>query len=374
MKTPVQIHKGLDGVYVDETSISDVDGESGRLIYRDLPIEEAVELGFSDVAFLVIFGRRPNEAEKTAFESLLAENTDLTADEVEILRRLPTDTHPMKALQGLVPLLELAPKSAPPAWMSEEAVRGLALAAKIPALIAAHFRLRSGLDALPSKLGLAFHENFLYRMNGELPSREQVRILDVAQILQMEHGFNASTFAARVTASTLAPVECAISAAIGTLYGKLHGGADQAALETGLKVGEPGKAEAFVLESLRNKQKIMGMGHRIYRVVDPRAKILKPLARSLCQGTPFWNLFLTMERIEDTMEREMALVGKPIKANVEFYKGPVFYALGIPPEYFTALFAMSRVFGYLAHVLESRKANKLIRPKAVYLPAGAAGA
>jgi citrate synthase len=365
--TKIQIHRGLDGVYVGETSISDVDGEHGRLIYRDFPIEELIHLGFSDVAFLVIFGRRPSEPETRAFEALLAENSDLSSGEIEILKQLPPHTHPMKMLQGLVPLLDLQAKNGAPDWMAEEAARGLVLAAKIPALIAAHFRLRAGQSVLPSRLGLSYHENFLYRMNGRLPTREQVKILDITQILQMEHGFNASTFAARVTASTLAPVECAISTAIGTLYGKLHGGADQAALETGLAVGDPERAEAFVLESLRNKRKIMGMGHRIYRVVDPRAKILKPLARSLCEGTPFWNLYLTMEKIEDVMEREMATRGKAIKANVEFYKGPVFYALGVPPEYFTALFAMSRVFGYLAHVLESRKDNKLIRPKALYV-------
>ena len=366
METP-KIHKGLDGIYVDETSVSDVEGESGRLVYRDYPIEEAIGLGFSEVAFLVVFGRRPSGQERTELESFLADNSDLAPNEAEILRHLSPVTHPMKMLQGLVPLLDSTPKRPAPAWMSEEAARGLVIAAKVPALVAGHFRVRGGQSVLPSKVGLGFHENLLYRMNGKLPSRDQVKVLDVTQIVQMEHGFNASTFAARVTASTLAPVECALSSAIGTLYGKLHGGADQAALETGLAFGSPEKAEPFVLESLRTKQKIMGMGHRIYRVVDPRAKILKPLARSLCEGTPFWSLYLTMEKIEEVMEREMAKQGKPIKANVEFYKGPVFYALGVPPEYFTALFAMSRVFGYLAHVLESRKDNKLIRPKAYYV-------
>jgi len=367
MPTPI-IHKGLEGIYVDETSISDVDGEKGALVYREHPIEELIQLPFSDVAFLVIFGRRPNDRERTEFTVFLAENGVLSSDELTILRHLMPDTQPMKVLQGIAPLLNLTSEKPAPAWMSGEAARGLVLAAKIPSVIAALFRLRSGHVPLPRKKGLGYHENFLYCLNGKLPSREQVKTLDVTQILQMEHGFNASTFAARVTASTLAPVECAMSSAIGTLYGKLHGGADQAALETGLAVGSPDKAEAFVLESLRKKEKIMGMGHRIYRVVDPRAKVLKPLARSLCEGTPFWPLYLTMEKIEDIMEREMARQGKHIKANVEFYKGPVFYALGIPPEYFTAIFAMSRVFGYLAHVLESRQANKLIRPKALYRP------
>lgn len=366
METPI-IHKGLDGIYVDETSISDVDGENGRLIYRDHAIEDLAKSDFIEVVFLVLFGRFPNVNEGNELKMVLAENSDLSANEVAVLKNISPATHPMKVLQGIVPLLDLTSKRKIGAWLTEEALRGLVLAAKIPAVIAAYFRIQSGKDVLPSKLGLSYHESFLYRFNGKLPAREQVKILDITQVLQMEHGFNASTFAARVTASTLAPVECAISSAIGTLFGKLHGGADQAALEMGLTIGSPDKAEGFVMKSLRDKQKIMGMGHRIYRVVDPRAKILKPLARSLCENTPFMNLYLTLEKVEDVVEREMAKQGKKIKANVEFYKGPVFYALGITPEYFTALFAMSRVFGYLAHVLESRKSNRLIRPQGYYI-------
>ncbi|MEZ4742921.1 MAG: citrate/2-methylcitrate synthase [Bdellovibrionota bacterium] len=170
-----------------------------------------------------------------------------------------------------------------------------------------------------------------HRFNGKIPTAEEVLVLDTTQVLQMEHGFNASTFAARVTASTLSPIECAISTAIGTLFGRLHGGADQAALEMVLKIDGLNNAEDFIGNILKNKEKVMGMGHRVYRVVDPRARILKPLARSLCLNTPFQALFETFEKVEDIMELEMARKGRKIRANIEFYKGPVFYSMGIPP-------------------------------------------
>lgn len=364
------IQRGLEGVYVDETSISDVDGENGVLIYRDYPIEEVVKMSFVEVVHLVMCGKIPTRAEVSDVSQWLAANSDLSENEISILKNIAPGTHPMKVLQGIVPLLTLEGNGPSPAKFTEEARRGLVLAAKVPAVVANWYRIQTQQPILPSRTGLSFHENFLYRFHGRLPSPEQVKILYVTQVLQMEHGFNASTFAARVTASTLAPIECAVASAIGTLYGKLHGGADQAALEMGVAVGHPDHAEAFVRQTLQNKQKIMGMGHRIYRVVDPRAKILKPMARALCLGTPFETLYLTLEKIEEVMEHEMAQKGKRIKANVEFYKGPVFYALGFPPEYFTALFAMSRVFGYVAHVIESRHENRLIRPNAVYVPGG----
>lgn len=359
------IHKGLDGIYVDETAISHVDGDKGRLVYRDHPIESLVKKEFLEVVYLIVFGRWGEPSELQTLNSLLTENSNLSNGEISILKNISNDVHPMKVLQGMIPLLDLKPQNKTP--IDGEAERGFVLAAKVAAIVAALFRLRSGKDTLPSKLGLTFHQNFLYRLRGQMPTAANVAILDTIQILQMEHGFNASTFAARVTASTLAPIECAISAAIGTLYGPLHGGADQVALEMALAISTPDKAEKFVLGALKEKQKIMGMGHRIYRVIDPRAVILKPMARDLCADTPLENLVRTLERVEEVMERELEKQGKKIKANVEFYKGAVFYALGIPPEYFTALFAMSRVFGYVAHVLESRVDNRLIRPKAFYL-------
>lgn len=364
------ISRGLDGVYVDTTSISKVDGELGSLTYRDISIEDLMEYSFEEVLFLVITGSFPDKNQLRSLNDLMVNHSILKPNEIEQLRLTPSSVHPMKVLQGMIPLLDIRMEGHYKDLedvLSEEAIQGLVLASKLPTVLAHYHRLRAGNQILKNKPNLSLHENFLYLFTGKLPSKDEVNTLNITQILQMEHGFNASTFSARVTASTLAPIESAISSAIGTLFGKLHGGADQAALELMLKIGSADNAEPYVRKMLENKEKIMGMGHRVYRVVDPRAKILKPLAKRLCEGTPFESLYNTFEKVEEVMGAEMQKKGKQIKANVEFYKAPVFYSLGIPPEYFTSLFAMSRVYGYIAHIVESRKENRLIRPKAFYI-------
>ncbi|MGL1922329.1 MAG: hypothetical protein OCD03_14995 [Hyphomicrobiales bacterium] len=360
-----KIYKGLTGIYVDTTEISKVDGEAGSLSYRGASIEALSKRNFIDVCYLVLFDKYPNDKEAQKFSAFLMEHAYLTKQEEGMLRSLKRNLHPMKVLQGIVPLLSLETQGAQE--YEGELAKGLIVAAKVPAILAAYHRICIDKPVVEPKAGLSFNANFLHGFTGKLPTEQQVRTLDVTQILQMEHGFNASTYASLVTASTLAPVECAISTGFGTLFGKLHGGADEAALDMAMNIADVAGVKEFVTNSLENKQKIMGMGHRVYKVIDPRAKILKPMARELCQGTPFEKTFLILNAIEQVMGEEMLKKGKDIKANVEFYKGPVFYALGIPANYFTGLFAMSRVFGYLAHILASRKDNKLIRPKAFYV-------
>lgn len=360
-----KIYKGLNGIYVDTTEISKVDGQAGALSYRGEPIDKLVTRDFIEVCHLVLFDGFPSDEERAKLNEFLLEHSTISTQEEALIRGLGVDLHPMKLLQGLTPLLSLKPKI--PHNYAPEMAAGLIVAAKLPAILAAYHRICIGKNIIPLNKGLSFHANFLHRFSGKLPNEQQIKTLDVTQILQMEHGFNASTYASLVTASTLAPIECAISTGFGTLYGKLHGGADQAALEMAMNIADISDVESFVKTSLKNKQKIMGMGHRVYKVIDPRAKTLKPMAKQLCADTPFENIFAKLEKIEQVMADEMSKKGKDIKANVEFYKGPVFYALGIPPNYFTALFAMSRVFGYIAHILASRENNTLIRPKAFYV-------
>jgi citrate synthase len=271
---------------------------------------------------------------------------------------LPDEIHPMHVLQGLTPLLDRG------AAFSRfgDAAQGFVVAAKLPSLVATHFGRRSlgGLSA-PDPI-----EQFLLQIDApESPIARQA--FETAQILQLEHGFNAGTFTARVVASTLAPVENALSAAFGALHGVLHGGADQAALETADRVGCAEKARTFVDDCLANKEKVMGMGHREYRVMDPRARHLKALAEQLTGGTRHESTYRTLEAIEARFTERMAEQGKALYANVEFYKGLVFRTLGLPPRFFTALFAMARVFGYLAHFIESREDNRLVRPQAQYV-------
>ena len=355
----------LAGIVVGDSAISDVQGELGILSYRGLDINELVAMPFLHVVWLVLFGERHTTQEMSRLKTFLCRHMRLSPDEIELLQRVPRDLHPMLMLQGMVPLLQMPAKQ--DMDMEPAAEHGLFIAAKITALIAAHHRLGENKSVLAPTPGLLFHENFLTMFHGRPPTQDQVRMLNAAQILQMEHSFNCGTFAGRVCASTLAPIQSSISASIGTLFGKLHGGADQAALEMAMAIGSPDKAEEYVLDCLARKEKIMGMGHREYRTVDPRAKILKPMAVELCQDEDSKNLLATLIAVEEACQRAFAEQNKEIWANVEFYKGAVFHSLGIPTHCFTAMFAMSRVYGYIAHFLEFSRHSRLIRPRANYV-------
>jgi citrate synthase len=354
----------LAGVVVGETAISDVQGESGLLSYRGIDINDLIGTPFLHVVWLVLFGEWPDEQQQRHLISFMCRHSRLTHSEIDLLKKVSRDLHPMLMLQGLVPLLDLPTEET--LGVGPDAEHGLFLAAKMSALIAAHYRLGQSKAILPPTPGKLFHENFLSMFHGTAPTPEQVRMLNAAQILQMEHSFNAGTFAGRVCASTLAPIQSSISASIGTLFGKLHGGADQAALEMAMDIGSPDKAAEYVADCLADGVKIMGMGHREYRTVDPRAKILKPMAVELCQEPQSKNLLATLVAVEEACQKEFAAKDKEIWANVEFYKGAVFHSLGLPTHYFTAMFAMARVYGYIAHFLEFRKDSRLIRPRAAY--------
>lgn len=356
----------LAGVVVGETAISDVQGASGILSYRGHPIDEIADKPFLQVAWLLVFGDWPAPAQEQQLAEYMALHRRLSVSEVDVLRALPRDLHPMLMLQSLIPTL-LPPESGETFGLSEDAAHGLAIVAKMPALIAAWYRLSQGADIVPSSDSLSPHDDFLRMFHGKAPAPNQISTLDAVQILQMEHSFNASTFAGRVCASTAAPLQSVLSVSVGTLYGVLHGGADQAALAMARTIGNPDKAPAYVAECLAKKTKIMGMGHREYKTVDPRAKILKPMAAALCTSGESRRLLDTLCAVEEACQHEFAAQGKQIWANVEFYKGAVFHGLGIPDEYFTAMFAMARAYGYLAHYLEFKPNSRLIRPRAKYV-------
>ncbi len=353
MTDNAEIRRGLEGVVVDTTAISLVDGENGVLSYRGISVDELVGRSFGEVAALVV-----DDDLTSALCSDAAAAADLSPRELDLVLKLPRDTHPMHVLQGLTPLLD------PTTGFADrgDAAQGFAVAAKLPALVAAHLRGDSiGTSSNPDP-ALRFLE-----LIGAPDTDIARKAYSVTQILQLEHSFNASTFVARACASTLAPVENALSAAFGTLHGVLHGGADQAALETADQVGTPDKAAAFVDECLATKTKVMGMGHREYKVLDPRARFLKALAADLCLDTPHEQTYQTLVAIEARFIERMAEDGKALYANLEFYKGVIYRTLGIPTPFFTANFALSRVYGYLAHFMESRADNRLVRPKALYV-------
>ncbi len=354
------IHRGLTDIYVDTTEISLVNGNEGKLIYRGYPIETLVHQPFLKVAYLLLQGVWPEDQELLEFTKIFKLSGTLSRSDIHIINALPTNLHPIRVLQGLVPLFEERQQDS-----VEE--QGINLIAKIHMALAAYYRKSKDLPILDAQPDLDLLDNFFYCFHGRQPSSDESNIFRVTQIIQMEHGFNASTFVTRSVASTLASIPAAIAAGIGTLSGSLHGGADEAALRMAKDIPHISEVDPYIRRNLANKQKIMGMGHRVYRVVDPRANILKPLARNLCSGSPFEQDFLILEEVERVMESLMKAKGKAIKANVEFYKGAVLQALGFPMEYFTSLFACARIFGYVAHFLESRKDNKLVRPKAYYI-------
>ncbi|MFN3238430.1 MAG: citrate/2-methylcitrate synthase [Pseudomonadales bacterium] len=357
--------KGLEGVIAGETSISHVEGDIGRLSYRGVDINELIQWPYLDVLALVLTGKRKLDSEVAA----ILKQGALSTRERACLAAIGTGHHPMRMLQAMLPLLDSrASESALTEKTSEEAIaRGAAILAKMPTLIATYHAQQLGKPDPEYHSDEDYLANYLRMFTGEVPNEEALNVFRTVQILQLEHSYNAGTFTALVAASTLAPVDSVMSAGVGALFGTLHGGADEAALRDAKSVGTPDKAAEFVEQLLARKGKLMGMGHREYRLVDPRAKILKPLAKSLCAGTEHENTYATLEALEVAFNKKMQEKGKEVWANLEFYKGPVYEALGIPAEYFTATFAISRAVGWLAHFIESRQDNRIIRPKAAYI-------
>ena len=351
----MNIPKGLAGVEVDDTAISLVDGSNGGLYYRGYAIDDLATRRFTDVAALVLSG----QLAESSLAAELCAHGELTPRDTQLLLAADDGRHPMHVLQGLVALLDV-----PDDAFDEygEAGPGLVIAAKLPQCVA-HLANGAG-TAYPATND--YCGRFLEQLAGEHSALAQ-EAFEVTQILQIEHGFNAGTFTARVVASTLAPVTDAVSAALGALHGPLHGGADQAALEMADEVGDPARAHAFVDAALAKGVKIMGMGHREYRVLDPRAKHVKQYARELCSHTPMEATFETLVAMEARFNERMAERGKRVHANLEFYKGLVYRAIGLPNELFTPAFAMARVFGYVAHFIESRRDNRIMRPAARYV-------
>jgi citrate synthase len=367
MNAVVDIKKGLEGVVVDSTSISLVDGEAGRLYYRGQAIEKLVKYPFSAVAHLVVFGELPSAARLTEFEDFLWDAGRLPAVLVGALERLAAlGGHPMATLQAAMPLMAAAAPSQIMGRTADEQ-EALIVAARLPAAHALLVALRTGRAPTPYPETRRFGERFLEMLTGRRPAEKHVRIFEQTQILQIDHSFNASTFTARVVTSTLAPPASTLAAAMGSLYGPLHGAADQGALEMAEEVGGPERAAGFVAECLATGRLVMGMGHREYRVVDPRSKIVKTLAEEIAATAHEQLLIDTLKAVDEAFVAQTAYKTRALRANLEFYKGLVYLALGLPKEFFTATFAIARIFGWSAHMVEQRKDNRIVRPSANYI-------
>jgi citrate synthase len=367
MNAVVDIKKGLEGVVVDSTSISLVDGDSGRLYYRGLPIERLVKYPFAAVAHLVVFGDLPDAARLQEFEDFLWSAGRLPAQLAGTLATLAQlRGHPMATLQAAMPLMAIAPPTHQFGRTDDEQ-EALVVAARLTTAHALLLALRTGRTPTEYPETRRYGERFLQLLQARMPSEKEIRVFEQTQILQIDHSFNASTFTARVVTSTLAPPASALAAAMGSLYGPLHGAADQGALEMAQQVGDPDRAAEFVAESLRNGRLVMGMGHREYRVVDPRSRIVKALAEEIASKPDEKRLIETLKAVDDAFVAQTAHKKRSLRANLEFYKGVVYLALGLPKEFFTATFAAARIFGWSAHIVEQRKDNRIVRPSANYI-------
>lgn len=367
MTEAARIHKGLEGVVADTTSTSLVDGEAGRLYYRGYPLESLVHYRFAEVVHLIVFGELPERGRLVELEEYLWRAGHLPAELAASLRALTRHgAHPMATLQAITPLLMLEPPAQTLGRTLEEE-EGLLICARLPAAIALIQAALEDHAEHPYPASRRYGERYLQLMKGHAPAAEEVKAFECLQILQLDHGFNASTFTARVVTSTLAPPASALSAAMGALYGHLHGAADQGALEMALEVGEPRNAGEFVAKCLATKRLVLGMGHREYRVVDPRCVIIKAVANRIAVEPAHRRLYETLVAVENAFVEQTSSRPRSLRANLEFYKGVVCIALGIPKEFFTATFAASRSFGWLAHIVEQRQDNRIIRPSAQYI-------
>jgi citrate synthase len=367
MNAVVDIKKGLEGVVVDSTSISLVDGDAGRLYYRGHPIEKLIKNPFAAVAHLIVFGELPDVPQLQEFEDFLWDAGRLPPELATALEQLARlGGHPMATLQAAMPLMALAPP-ARKMGRTEDEQEALVVAARLPTAHAMLAALRAGRAPGAYPTTRHYGERFLEMLHNRRPTEKQVRIFEQTQILQIDHSFNASTFTARVVTSTLAPPASALSAAMGSLYGPLHGAADQGALEMAEEVGGAAHAADFVAACLANGKLVMGMGHREYRVVDPRSRIVKTLAEEIASTPQEKRLIETLKAVDEAFVAQTAHKKRSLRANLEFYKGVVYLALGLPKEFFTATFAIARIFGWSAHIVEQRKDNRIVRPSANYV-------
>ncbi|MEM7621989.1 MAG: citrate/2-methylcitrate synthase [Planctomycetota bacterium] len=358
--------KGLAGITAAETQMSFIDGEKGVLEYVGIPIGElASHSTFEETVFLLWNKRLPSSAELAAFTKDLAAHYPLPAGMAEQITAMPTDAKPMHALRTLVSSLSLTDPTAESIEIEDVRAKALAILGCAPTIIAAFDRHRRGLDAVKPDASLSFSANFLYMLNGEKPTDAMTRAFEICMITHADHGLNNSTFAARVVISTLSDIYSAITAAVGSLRGPLHGGANEGVMHMLNEIASVDAAEAYIMGKLERKEKIMGFGHRVYKAKDPRANELQTLAEQLAKDTGNEDLYTKSHAIEVVMEREVAAKG--IYPNVDFYSATTYHCIGLNLDLFTPMFALSRIAGWAGHIIEQLEDNRLFRPGAEYV-------
>ena len=359
---------GLAGVPAARSSICLIDGSVGKLQYRGYPIEVLAEqCSYEEVAYLLVFGRLPTTQQLEQFRNQMIAERGLKFRIIDLLKTLPESGEPMDALTAAVAAMGMFYKGdhiSDPEFLRLSVIR---LLAKVPTIVAAWDRIRRGDDPIKPSTELSHAANFLYMLEGKVPTRLAEKVFDVALILHAEHSMNASTFTARVTGSTLTDPYAVVASAIGSLAGPLHGGANEQVLTSLDAISDPSPngVRRWAEDRLARKEKIMGFGHRVYKVKDPRATILQGLATQLFAkfgSTPDYDVAVELER-----QMAELVGGKGIYPNVDFYSGIVYQKLGIPTDLFTPIFAISRVAGWIAHLLEQLEGNRIFRPSQIWV-------
>lgn len=360
--------KGLEGIIAAESSICKIDGEQGRLYYMGYSITDLVEhCTFEEVTYLLLYGELPTREQLAVFSAKMRNARELRQPVINMIRDFPRNAHPMELLQSVISYLS--------SYVEHKIHHGphcncrdtLHQLAEIATVVATYQRIQEGKDYLPPRKDLSHGANFLYMLRGEEPDPTEGEIMDKALILHAEHSFNASTFTARVVASTMSTCYCSISAAVGALFGSLHGGANEKVMDMVDEIGSPQAARDWVSKALDRKEKVMGMGHRVYRAKDPRAIVIEGYLEELSEMKGDRTACEILKEVESAFRERMEEKGKPIYPNVDFFSGAVYRMLGIPTRLFTPVFAIARAPGWLSHILEQRVDNRIYRPKAAYV-------
>ncbi len=357
-----EVSKGLEGVVANESALSNVEGKEGKLSYLGYKIDELVEhTTFEEVMYLLHRGALPNRSQLEEFTKALRDQRELPQGVIDFLKGAPKDAGPMDVIRTGVSMFGLYDTRGSDQDQALNEERSMSICAKMPLIIAAFHRFRQGKELVEPRKDLGEAAHFLYLISNEDPGAEAAKTLDVAYILHADHGMNASTFSARVTIATLSDIYSAITSAVGTLKRPLHGGANEGVIHMLEEIGSEDKVDEYVAGKLERKEKIMGIGHRVYKTLDPRAPHLQKMAIKLTEELGEAKWIKMSERIATIMREK-----KGLNANVDFYSATVYYSLGIPTDLFTPIFAISRAAGWTAQVLEQLADSRLYRPLTKY--------
>jgi citrate synthase len=360
--------KGLEGIIADETTICRLDGPKGKLYYRGYPIEELAECSdFEETTYLLLYEKLPTTAELAEWRQRMRRSRELPPQVLEMIRAFPRGAHPMQLLQSVIAYISSYVEHTIHHSTTCNCRQTLHQVVQTASVVATYYRVSTGKDYVQPRADLSHGANFLWMMRGTEPEEYEGKIMDTCLVLHAEHEFNASTFTARVVASTMSTCYCSISAAMGALYGSLHGGANEKVMEMVEEIGQKERVGAWMDKAIAEKRKVPGMGHREYKVKDPRSYVMERFLEQVSEKKKDSRYLDILKEVEKQFRARMEEKGKPLYPNVDFFSGAVYSLLGIPRVLFTPIFAMARVSGWLAHILEQREhGNRIYRPESLY--------